>query len=288
MNRSRVQLPTTPTPKKYEVLLVDGTVFTGTKRQIFEANPAWWPHAREVQPTQSRRPPANDYSDVQTMIEQVEQDFPDERPGRLPTSARTINPAPGKKKRFEERPEVLQAPIQRRRSAETPAQETEDYPRTNTPRQKKRGYFHRPKHPMLYLGIGMISMLALWNGLSYGVAWFSTWQDDQHYGRPRTAQYDVVVGHNDDVNHPTHIVAMNLNRTIVIIELPGGDTSKARIYKSVTLFGAGSELAPVTLTFRDTTGDGRLDMIVHFQDSQIIYLNQKVNGVWQFVPAQSQ
>lgn len=141
---------------------------------------------------------------------------------------------------------------------------------------------------MLYLGIGMIVMLGLWTGLTYAVSWYTTWQDDLHFGRPRTAQYDVVVGHNDSPTDKTHIIALNLNRTVVIIELPGGDTSKARIYKGPTLFGQGSELAPVTLSFRDTTGDGRLDMIVHVQDSQLIYLNQKVNGVWQFVPQQSQ
>jgi len=134
----------------------------------------------------------------------------------------------------------------------------------------------------------MIIMLALWNGFSYGVAWYTTWQDDLHFGRPRTAQYDVVVGHNDSRTNKTHLIALNLNRTVVIVEIPGGDTAKSRIYKGPTLFGQGSELAPVTLSFRDLNGDGMPDMIVSVQDARLLYLNQKVNGVWQFVPQQSQ
>ena len=170
-------------------------------------------------------------------------------------------------------------PAQRRISAEEPA-----------PKAKRRGFlfFRRPKHPMLYLGIGMIIMLALWNGFSYGVAWYTTWQDDLHFGRPRTAQYDVVVGHNDSPTNKTHLIALNLNRTVVIVEIPGGDTAKSRLYKGPTLFGQGSELAPVTLSFRDLNGDGMPDMIVSVQDARLLYLNQKVNGAWQFVPQQSQ
>ena len=166
-------------------------------------------------------------------------------------------------------------PVQRRTYAEEPA-----------PKAKRRGFlfFRRPKHPMLYLGIGMIVMLALWNGLSYGVAWYTTWQDDLHFGRPRTAQYDVVVGHNDSLAHKTHIIVINLDAHIIIIELPGGGSSKSVIYSGPTLYGQGADLAPITLTFQDVNHNGHPEMLVHFQGSEIIYLNQ--NG--KFVPQPSQ
>jgi hypothetical protein len=134
----------------------------------------------------------------------------------------------------------------------------------------------------------MALTLLAWYGLSNLAAWWQVHQDDATYGRPRTAQYDAVVGHNDIPNHPTHIIALNLDRTVVIIELPGGDTSKSRIYRGPTLFGPDADLAPVTLTFPDPDHTGRPEMIVHVQDASIIYQNVKINGAWQFAPPQSQ
>ncbi|HLI08885.1 MAG TPA: VCBS repeat-containing protein [Ktedonobacteraceae bacterium] len=137
--------------------------------------------------------------------------------------------------------------------------------------RRRRGFY---AHPLLYLGTGMVAMLALWVGLSIFLSWWYTWQDDLHYGRPRTYQVDQVVGHNDSPDNPTHFVAINLNSRVLIIELPGGDSSKARIYQGPTLYGQGSDLAPITLSFQDVNHDGKLDMLVHFQGSVIIYLNQ--------------
>ena len=120
-------------------------------------------------------------------------------------------------------------------------------------------------HPLLWAGFGMLAMLLLWTGLQALGAWWSVHQDDVTYGRPRTAQYDVVVGHNDSPSHPTHVITMNLDGTIVIIELPGGDTSKARIYQGPHLFGPGAALFPVTLSFPDPQGQGQPNMEVHVQ-----------------------
>ena len=104
--------------------------------------------------------------------------------------------------------------------------------------------------------------------------------DDVTYGRPRTAQYDVVVDHNDSPSHPTHLIALNLNASVVIIELSGGDITKAHIYRGPQLFGPGADLFPVTLSFPDPGGNGQPNMEVHVQGQIIVYLNQ--NG--QFVP----
>ena len=97
-------------------------------------------------------------------------------------------------------------------------------------------------------------MLLAWTGLQALGAWWSLHQDDVTYGRPRTAQYDVVVGHNDSASHPTHFIALNLHATVEVIELPGGDSSKAKIYRGPQLFGPGADLYPVTLSFPDPTG----------------------------------
>ena len=128
-------------------------------------------------------------------------------------------------------------------------------------------------HPLLYLGIGMLGMLALWTILVFLVGWVSTTLDDIHYGRPRTFQIDAVVGHNDSAASPSHFIAINLNGHIEVIEMPGGDASHARIYIGPQLFGTNDDLVPVTLSFVDVNGDKKPDMIIHFQASQVVFIN---------------
>jgi hypothetical protein len=290
-------LATTPAPKMYEVPLDNGDTWRGTKRQLLAEHPDWEPYAREVQP-----PTRNTQADV------VEQDFADDpRPGRLPNSSRRYAPLPGQKRvEYEYQDEIVHTTVPPRRSAqrtphpnrnrvqppdviEAPPARSRYTEEPQAGRPRRHGLFGSFRsHPVLWLGFGMLLMLGLWQGLTALGNWWQVHQDDATYGRPRTAQYDVVLGHNDDSTHPTHIIAVNLNAHIVIIEIPGGDTSKSRIYSGPHMFGTDADLAPITLTFTDTTGDGRLDMIVHFQGGEIIYLNQKVNNVWQFVPQQSQ
>lgn len=119
----------------------------------------------------------------------------------------------------------------------------------------------------------MIVMLLLWASLSVLSSWWTLHQEDTTYEYPRIYQADEVVGHADSTDHPTHFIFLNLNRHVIIIELPGGDTSHARIYSGPTLYGDGQEFTPVTAEFKDVNGDGRVDMIVHIQDQRIIYLN---------------
>jgi len=128
-------------------------------------------------------------------------------------------------------------------------------------------------HPLLYLGVGMIAMLAMWTLLTSAISWWNTTWDDLHYGRPRTFQMDAFVGHNETIGTPSHFIAINLNGRIEIIEFPGGDGSKARIYLGAQLYGTGDEMIPVTLSFADVNGDHLPDMIIHFQSSRIVFVN---------------
>ncbi len=78
----------------------------------------------------------------------------------------------------------------------------------------------------LWLGIGMLIMTLGWLALGVLGSWWQTTQDDWHYGYPRTFQADAVVGHNHDAPaHPSHFLALNLSRHILVIELPAGDPS---------------------------------------------------------------
>jgi len=134
---------------------------------------------------------------------------------------------------------------------------------------------------LLIFGIGMPAMLALWTLGSQLVNWWNMTQEDWHYGRPRIYQTDAFVGHNDSATKPSHFIALNLNRHVVIIELPGGDSSKAKIYTGPTLLGDGQDLTPVTLSFKDVNGDGLPDMLVHVQDQTLVMINDS----GQFRPA---
>jgi hypothetical protein len=139
----------------------------------------------------------------------------------------------------------------------------------------------RSIHPLLYLGVGMIAMLALFLLLSSAATWIQTTKDDLTYGRPRTFQTNAVVGHNDSSTNPSHFIAINLYRHVEVIEIPGQDITKMKVYQITTLFGDGEDLTPVALSFRDLTGNGKLDMLIHIQDQTLVMINE--NGT--FLPA---
>src|SRR5207245_11195360 len=96
-----------------------------------------------------------------------------------------------------------------------------------------------------------------------------------HDRPPRTFQIDAVVGPNDSSSNPSHFIALNLNGRIEVIEFPGGDASKARIYIGPQLYGNGQDLIPVTLSFVDVNGNHHPDMIIRFQDTNIVYINDQ-------------
>ncbi|HEY0753715.1 MAG TPA: hypothetical protein VGD98_07125 [Ktedonobacteraceae bacterium] len=132
----------------------------------------------------------------------------------------------------------------------------------------------RPRlHPLLLLGLGMLSIFVLWTLLAAGIGWWNGTMDTLHYGNPRTFQVDEVVGHNDSLSKPSHFIALNLHGHIEIIEFPGGDGAQARVYLGPQLFGTGADKAPVTLKFVDVNGDRRLDMLAFFQSSWIVLIN---------------
>ncbi|HEX6288160.1 MAG TPA: hypothetical protein VFZ66_03170 [Herpetosiphonaceae bacterium] len=100
-----------------------------------------------------------------------------------------------------------------------------------------------------------------------------TWLDDMRYGRPRTMQLSAYVGHNEQAGQPSHFVAMNLNRRVIVIELPGGDSAKAQTLQGPYLFGAHEDLTPVTLRVKDLNSDQKGDLVIAVKNEEIIYIN---------------
>jgi hypothetical protein len=131
----------------------------------------------------------------------------------------------------------------------------------------------KSNHWLLYVGIGMIAMLALWVGLQMLGSWWTAHQLDATYGYPRTYQVDETVGHADSTDHPTHFIFINLKGRVVIIELPGGSIAHARSYNGPAIIGDNPDQIPVTAEFQDVNGDGKIDMVVHVGNQQFTYIN---------------
>jgi len=141
----------------------------------------------------------------------------------------------------------------------------------------------RRLHWLFFVGIAFLVMILGYVSLNAFAAWWQVHNDDGTYGRPRTFQVDAVVGHGDSSGHPSHFIAINLNRHVIVAEIPGGDISKSVIYSGPVLLGNGQDLTPVRLSFSDVNGDGKPDMLLHILDQTIVFLN---NGT-KFVPPAS-
>ncbi len=139
-------------------------------------------------------------------------------------------------------------------------------------KSRKRGY---QTHPLFYLGAGMAAAVILWIVISAVCSWSAVTLDDIRYGRPRTFQEDAWVGHNEQTGVPSHFIAVNLNRHIEIIELPGGDPAHAKVYVGPQLYGANDDLVPVTLKFIDVNKNHKPDMLVSFQGTHFVLINDQ-------------
>jgi hypothetical protein len=159
------------------------------------------------------------------------------------------------------------------RQVDTTSKKLPKAPASIATRSKRN--FWQGAHPLLYLGLGMIAMLALWTLLTMAISWWNTTWDDIHYGRPRTFQTDAFVKHNESSGGPSHFIAINLNGRVEIIEFPGGDATKARVYLGPQFYGTGNDLIPVTLSFADVNGDHLPDMIIHVQSTRIVFINDQ-------------
>lgn len=129
------------------------------------------------------------------------------------------------------------------------------------------------RFPVVAVLIASVATILLVMVLSALGSWWRIYQDDLHYGRPRTSQMDAVVGHGDSAEHPTHFIFLNLHRHVEIIEIAAGDAAHTHIYTGPILYGDGQDLTPVTGEFKDVHKNGKPELIVHIGDQQIVYLN---------------
>lgn len=122
------------------------------------------------------------------------------------------------------------------------------------------------------LGIGMmVAIVAVLLGQLL-LGWLGTTWDDLHYGRPRTFQIDAFVGH--EMSHTSsHFIVLNLHGHIEILEQPGGDPTKTKIYLGPIITSPGADLVPGTLQFVDLHHTHHPDMLIVFQDTHVVFHN---------------
>jgi len=147
----------------------------------------------------------------------------------------------------------------------------------------------RPRlHWLAWGGGAMCIMMVGWLAIGALGTWWQEVHDYWQYGMPRTYQTDAKVGHGTAGDPSSHFIAENLEKHIIVIEIPGDEPGKSKIYIGPVLIGPGQEFTPVTLSFEDVNHDGHPDLIIHVEEGTFIFLNQEVKGVWQFVPAPNQ
>lgn len=126
-----------------------------------------------------------------------------------------------------------------------------------------------------YLVTGVLAAAAIYVLVSTFVGWAEVRIDDFRYGRPRTTHVEGYVGHGAEVGgRPTRLVGLNLDRQVVVLEIPAGDVSQIRTIMGPYLFGAREDLTPVLLYLQDMDRDGLADLLVNVRNEQIIYLNR--------------
>src|SRR5258708_1611675 len=153
------------------------------------------------------------------------------------------------------------------------AEEGEEQPRTH--RRLK-------PHWLVFLGVGLLLMLAGYMAFSDLGSWWQTHQDDTAFGNPRTFQIEAVVGYGESNSNPSDFLALNLKGAIVVIEIPGGNVKKAISYPITTLPGNQGN-PPVRLVFQDFDHDGKLDLLVQIGDPPTTITYMLFNNGTQFV-----
>ena len=133
-------------------------------------------------------------------------------------------------------------------------------------------------HPFVWIGVFGMFLVLGWIGLNMASSWWQGVQDNWTYGQLRHFTVDAIVGHNDNATSPSHFTAENDRGNIYVIELPGGNVSKAKIYQIETIPGNTGN-PPVKLTFADMNADGKPDMLVQIGDgAAMLYVTLFNNG----------
>jgi hypothetical protein len=126
---------------------------------------------------------------------------------------------------------------------------------------------------IVFLVTFVLALGALYVVMSHIVAWGQITYDDMRYGRPRS--FHLVVPANVTGKQETHFLAMNLDRQVVVFEIPtSGDPSQIQMLPGPYLFGAGEDLTPLMLYTQDVNRDNHLDIVLRVKNEEVVYVNR--------------
>jgi hypothetical protein len=173
----------------------------------------------------------------------------------------------GEEREYEEPPRPRSTAIVRRRPVTEMA--LARHPKAGQTRRGCLGW-----HPLLSLGLSMALCAAFVALFLYVPPAWQRHLDDVTYGYPRTYQTDAAVGHGDRTHPVSHFLALNLQGVIEVMEIPGDpERHQPYLYLIVRLALDGADLVPVTVSFRDMNGDGKLDLLVFVNGTFWVWFN---------------
>lgn len=101
---------------------------------------------------------------------------------------------------------------------------------------------------MIIVSLIIIVMVGGWWLLTTVSTWWTDWQDDLHYGNPRTFQVDQFVGQGDSPIFPDHFLAVNIHGRVVVVQLNAQHPELDHTYGITTT----DPKTPVSLSFRQS------------------------------------
>src|SRR6266446_2554312 len=130
--------------------------------------------------------------------------------------------------------------------------------------------------PYFLLGMTIVLVgLILWRWIV--LPWWAGVSDQWRYGDARITRFRADVGHGGT----STFIAFDLDGSVMIIEMPGGNIAEAKLYRTANLIGADADHRIVTLSI--VTVDGVRDcLIVHVEGatSDIVLYNNGSSFQW--------